>query len=164
AREEWENDKELQQDSNISDTFSLKNDSLWYKDRLYLCKNSQLKQKILMELHTSPLGGHSGFLKTYHRVKKEFFWDGLKSDIQKFVAECLVCQQNKVEIIKTPGLLQPLSIPSQRWEEVRMDFITVLPKSKGKSVIMVVIDRLTKNAHFCSLSHPFKASIVSTAF
>ena len=51
------------------------------KDSLYLFNNSNLKQKILLELHTSPLGGHSGFLKTYHRVKKEFFWDGLKSDI-----------------------------------------------------------------------------------
>ena len=76
----------------------------------------------------------------------------------------LVCQQNKVETIKTPGLLQPLSIPIQHWEEVSMDFITGLPKSKGKSVIMVVVDRLTKYAHFCALSHPFKASIVSTTF
>ena len=123
AREEWKNDEEvwelirkLLQDSSTSDTFSWQNYSLWYKYHLYLCKNSQLKQKILMELHTSPLGGHSGFLKTYHRVKNEFFWDGLKADIQKFVAECLVCQQNKVETIKTPGLLQPLSIPSQRWD------------------------------------------------
>ena len=171
AREEWKNDEEvwaliqkLQQDSSMSDTFSWQNDSLWYKYRLYLCKNSQLKQNILMELHTSPIGGHSGFLKTYHRVKKEFFWDGLKSDIQKFVAECLVCQQNKVETIKTPGLLQPLSIPSQRWEEVSMDFITSLPKSEGKSVIMVVVDKLTKYANFCALSHPFKSSTVSTAF
>ena len=117
-----------------------------------------------MELHTSPLGGHSGFLKTYHRVKKEFFWDGLKSDIQKFVAECLVYQNNKVETIKTLGLLQPLAIPSQRWEEVSMDFITGLPKSEGKSVIMVVVDRLTKYAHFCALSHPFNGSTVTTAF
>eukprot|EP00253_Pinus_taeda_P033714 PITA_33714 len=113
SREEWKNDEEvwaltrkLQQDSSTSDTYSWQNDSLWYKDRIYLCKNSQLKQKIFMELNTSPLGGHSGFLKTYHRVKKEFFWEGLKSDIQKFVAECLVCQQNKVETIKTLGLLQ----------------------------------------------------------
>ena len=81
ARDEWKKDKDvwtliqkLQQDPSTSDTFSWKNDSLWYKDRLYLCKNSQLKQKILLELHTSPLGGHSGFLKTYHRVKKDFFW------------------------------------------------------------------------------------------
>jgi hypothetical protein len=80
------------------------------------------------------------------------------------VAEFLVCQQNKVETIKTPGLLQPLAIPSQSWEEVSMDFITGLPRSKGKSVIMVIVDCLTKYARFCALSHPFKASTVSTAF
>ena len=117
-----------------------------------------------MELHTSPLGGHSGFLKTYHRVEKEFFWDGLKSDIQNFMAECLVCQQNKVETIKTSSILQPLSIPSQRWEDISMDFITGLPKSEGKSVIMLIVDRLTKYAHFCALSHPFKDITNSTEF
>ena len=119
---------------------------------------------VLLELHTSPLGGYSGFLKTCHKVKKDIFWDGLKYDIQKFVVECLVCQQNKVETIKTLGLLQPLAIPSQHWEEVSMDFIMGLPKSEGKSVIMVLVDRLTKYAHFCALSHPFNASTVATAF
>ena len=117
-----------------------------------------------MELHTSPLGGHLGFLKTYQRVKKEFFWDELKFDIQNFVVECLVFQQNKFDTIKTPGLLKPLSIPSQRWEEILMDFIIGLPKSEGKSVVMVVVDRLTKYAHFCALSHPFKESTVATTF
>ena len=68
-------------------------------------------------------------------MKKDFFWDGLKFDIQKFVAECLVFQQNKVETIKTPGLLQPFSIPSQRWEEISMDFITgnLSPKERVSS-------------------------------
>jgi hypothetical protein len=110
ARDEWKNEKKvwiliqrLQQDSSASDTFTWKNDSLWYKDRLYLCKNSKLKQKVLLELHTPQVGGHSVFLKTYHRVKKDFFWDGLKTDVQRFVAECLVFQQNNVETIKTPG-------------------------------------------------------------
>jgi hypothetical protein len=117
-----------------------------------------------LELRTSPVGGHSGFLKTYHRFKKDFFWDGLKTDVQMFVAECLVCQQNKVETIKTLGILQPLAIQSQRWGEVSMDFITGLPKSEGKSVIMVIVDRLTKYIHFCALSHPFKDSTVAIAF
>jgi hypothetical protein len=62
------------------------------------------------------------------------------------------------------GILQTLAIPSQCWEEVSMGFITRLPKYEGKSVIMVIVDRLTKYAHFCALSHPFKSSIVSTAF
>jgi hypothetical protein len=160
-RDEWNNGEEvwtliqrLQQDSSASDTFTCKNDSLWYKDCLYLCKNSQLKQKVLLELHTSLVGGNSRFLKTYHRVKREFFWDGLKTDVQRFLVECLVFQKNKVETIKTPGILQPLAIPSQRREEVSMDFITGLPKSEGKSVIMVIVDRLTKYTHFCALSHP----------
>jgi hypothetical protein len=117
-----------------------------------------------LELHTSPVGGNSGFLKNYHRVKKDFFGDGLKIDVKRFVEKCLVCQQNKVETIKTPGILQPLSIPSQCWEEVSMDFIIGLPKSEGKSVIMVIVDRMTKYAHFCALSHPLKASTVSTTF
>ena len=97
ARDEWKRDEEvwiliqkLQQDPSTSDTFIWKNYSLWYKDHLYLCKSSQIKQKILLEFHTSPLGGHSGFLKNYHRVKNFFFWDGLKYDIQNFVVECLV--------------------------------------------------------------------------
>ena len=96
-------------------------------------------------------------------MKKEFFLDGLKSDIQKFVAECLVCQQNKVDTVKIPGLIQPLSIPNQGLEEVSMDFIIGLRKSEGKSVIMVVVDRLAKYAHFCALSHPFKSSTIATA-
>ena len=92
VRDEWKNDEEewaliqkLHQDPSASGTFSYKNDSLWYRDPLYLYKNSQFKQNILVELYTSPLGGNSGFLKTYHRFKKEFIWDGLKYDTQKFV-------------------------------------------------------------------------------
>ena len=64
------------------------------------------------------------------------------------MAEFLVFQQNKVEIVKTPCLLQPLDIPCQCWEEVLMVFITCLPRSEKKNVIMVVFDRLTKYAHF----------------
>jgi hypothetical protein len=117
---EWKQDQEvckiiqlLQEDAIALDKFVWKNDLLWDHDRLYLCKNSQLKHKVFQELHTSPIGGHLGFLKAYHRIKKDFFWEGLKTDVQKFVFECVDCQQNKGETIKTPGLLQPLAIRSQ---------------------------------------------------
>ena len=108
ARAEWKQDQEvckiiqkLHEHPSSLDNFVWKNDLLWYHDCLYLCKNSQLKQKVLLEFHTSPIGGHSRFLKTYHRIKKNFLWEGLKNDVQKFVFECVVCQQNKGETIKS---------------------------------------------------------------
>ena len=93
-----------------------------------------------------------------------FFWTGMKKDILTFVAECDVCQRHKGETINTPGTLQPLPIPTSIWTEVSMDFITGLPKSGNKSVIMVVVDRLSKYAHFCALSHPFTPTLVAQSF
>jgi hypothetical protein len=85
-------------------------------------------------------------------IKKYFFsQEALKIDVQKFVSKCVACLQNKGETINMPGLLQPLAIPFQCWEEVWMHFITGLPKSKGNIVIVVVVDKLTKYVHFCSI-------------
>jgi hypothetical protein len=119
---------------------------------------------VLSELHATPTAGHSGFTKTYDRVKRSFFWDGMKQDIRNFVAECDVCQCNKGETVKSLGTLQPLPIPPAIWKDISMDFITGLPKSGNKSVIMVVVDRLSKYAHFCALQHPFTTSTVAQIF
>jgi hypothetical protein len=119
---------------------------------------------VLSELHATPTVGHSGFTKTYDRVKRSFFWDGMKQDIHNFVAECEVCQCNKGETVKSPGTLQPLPIPPAIWKDISMDFITSLPKSGNKSVIMAVMDRLFKYSHFCTLQHPFTVSMVAQIF
>jgi hypothetical protein len=88
----------------------------------------------------------------------------MKKYIQKFVRECQVCQRNKGEIVKALGLLQPLHIPNQIWEEISMDFITGLPKSEGKDAIFVVMDRLTKYAHFCGIQSTYTTSQVVEVF
>jgi hypothetical protein len=119
---------------------------------------------VLYELHATPTAGHSGFTKTYDRVQRSFFWEGMKQDIRNFVAECEVCQCNKGETVKSPGTLQLLSIPPAIWKDVSMEFITGLPKSGNKSVIMVVVDRLSKYAHFCALHHPFTSFTVAQIF
>jgi hypothetical protein len=86
----------------------------------------------------------------------------MKQDVRNFVAESDVCQRNKGETVKSPGTLQPLLIPPVIWRDISMDFIVGLPKSSNKSVIMVVVDRLSKYAHFCA--HPFTASTVAQLF
>jgi hypothetical protein len=72
----------------------------------------------------------------------------MSADIQKYVVECDLCQRNKNENVSTPGLLHPLHIPNKKWEEISMDFIEGLPISEEKDKILVVVDKLTKYAHF----------------
>jgi hypothetical protein len=88
----------------------------------------------------------------------------MKQEIPNFVPECDVYQCNKAQTVKSSGTLQPLSIPPAIWRDISMDFITGLPKSGNKSVIMVVVDHLSKYAHLCALQHPFTTSTVAQLF
>jgi hypothetical protein len=88
----------------------------------------------------------------------------VKHDVRNFVAECYVCQRKKGEEVKSPGTLQPLLIPPSIWHDISMDFIVGLPKLGNKSIIMVVVDHLSKYAHLCDLQHPFTTSIVAQLF
>jgi len=144
--------QKLQQDPQVSPRYSYHNDIFIYKGRLYLSKQSTLKSKVLFEFHASPTSDHSGFIKTYERVKQSFFWDNMKQDIRTFVTKFYTCQCNKGETTKPLGTLQPLLLPPTIWMDISMDFIVGLAKSYNKSVIMVVVDRLSKYTHFYALT------------
>jgi hypothetical protein len=88
----------------------------------------------------------------------------MKQDIHNFVIECDVCQCNKGEPVKSLGTLQSLPIPPTIWRDISMDFTTGLTKLRNKSVIMVVVDRLSKYSHFFALKNPFKISTVAQLF
>ena len=83
----------------------------------------------------------------------------MKRDIARYVAECDVCCRIKVEHQRPAGTLQPLPIPEWKWDKVSMDFITGFPKTqKGIDAIFVVIDRLSKVAHFLPIRESITAS------
>lgn len=122
--------------------------------------STNMRLTLLENFHQSALGGHSGVKATYQRIKRVFCWPHLKQMVHKFVSECPVCQLVKVEHTHSAGLLQPLPIPGIPWSSISLDFIEALPKSNGKEVILVVVDRLTKYAHFMAVAHPYSVEQV----
>ena len=118
-----------------------------YKTRI--CVPEELKRLVLEEAHKTAYSIHPGGNKMYRDLKLHYWWHGMKRDVADFVKRCLTCQRVKAEHQKPGGTLQPLPIPTWKWEQVTMDFVSGLPKVKGGfDGIWVVIDRLTKSAHF----------------
>jgi hypothetical protein len=144
--------------------YTLRQGILRYQGRIWVGRDTTLQNQIVSAFHDSPQGGHSGFPVTYRRLSSLFKWPRLKSMVREFVRSCYTCQQAKPEHIHPPGLLQPLPIPSAPWEVASMDFIGGLPPSKQFNCILVVVDKLTKYAHFLPLRHPFTASKVTDIF
>ncbi|WVZ49183.1 hypothetical protein U9M48_000560 [Paspalum notatum var. saurae] len=110
---------------------------LWFKGRLVVPKDMELRKKILDEAHTSMFTMHPGSNKMYQDQKQKFWWTRMKREIAKYVSECDVCQRVKADHLKPAGMLQPLA----KWEDIHMDFIVGLPRTqKGYDSIWVIID------------------------
>src|SRR5262249_50458267 len=102
----------------------------------------------IQEMHDTPFSGHMGFDKIYQAITTEFYWPNMTADICRFVSSCETCQRYKTPPMAPSGTLQPLPIPTRNWDHIGMDFITALSKTKGKDVILVFVDCLSKQAHF----------------
>ena len=126
--------------------------------------DGSLKMKLLQWVHSSPLGGHSGRDATLKKLKQFFYWKGMHKSVQNFLRQWTVCQACKYDNSANPGLLQPLPIPEEVWMDNSMDFVEGLPRSQGKEVIWVVVDRLSKYAHFVALTHPYFAETVAQSY
>ncbi|PKA66820.1 putative mitochondrial protein [Apostasia shenzhenica] len=155
---------QLKQDVILDKPYSWNNNKLLWKGRLVVGKDLNLRRRIIQMIHADSTGGHSGFLPTLQRLKSIFYWRGMSKATKRELQECEVCQLSKYEPVASPGLLQPLPIPEGIWTDVSLDFIDGLPKSHGKDTILVVVDRLSKYAHFIALAHPFTAVTVAQVY
>ena len=155
---------DLQRDPHSHRHYTVTNGKLFYKGRLVLAANSIWIPQLLQEFHSTPMGGHSGAYRTYRRLAASLYWKGMMSHVIKFMAECSICQRCKYQATSPAGLLQPLPIPTAIWEDISLDFISGLPKVSGSDTVLVVVDRLTKYAHFLLIKHPYTAKTVAEVF
>ena len=131
---------------------------LWFKNRLVVPKDMELRKRILDEAHTSMFTMHPGNNKMYQDLKQKFWWTRIKREIAKYVSGCDICQRVKADHLKPAGMLQPLALPAWKWKDIHMDFIVGLPRTqKGYDFIWVIIDRFTKSAHFIPVQNRYNA-------
>jgi hypothetical protein len=132
-----------------------------FKGRVYVPTTSPTLPTILAAAHTV---GHEGIQKTLHRLRADFYVPQARKLVQEFVQACVTCQRNKGDHLHPAGLLQPLPVPEQIWADISMDFVEGFPRVHGKSVILTVVDRFSKYAHFIPLAHPYSAASVAKVF
>ncbi len=101
--------------------------------------------------HSSKLAVHPGVRGTLAIIRQRFWWPTRERDIRRFVASCPVCAQTKSSNSPPAGFLRPLPIPSRPWSHIALDFVTGLPPSAGNTVVLTVVDRFSKAAHFIPL-------------
>ena len=128
-----------------------------FMDRIWIPKSGGFREIVMEEAHKTRYSVHPGSDKMYLDLKKQYWWPNMKAEIATFVGKCLTCAKVKVEYQKPSGLLQQPEIPEWKWEMITMDFITKLPKCpSGYDTIWVIVDRLTKTAHFLPIKESFK--------
>lgn len=120
-----------------------------------------MAETLIAEAHGT---GHEGTQKILLRLRADFAVAHDRARVREFVRRCEVCQRNKTEHLRPGGLLQPLPTPSAVWANIAMDFVKGIPRANGKSVILTVVDRFSKYAHFMPLAHLYTTASVARAF
>jgi hypothetical protein len=131
----------------------------YFLNRLWVPSTGDLRDLILQESHKSRYSIHPGADKMYRDIRYTYWWPGMKKDIAMYVQKCITCLKVKVEHRKPSGFLCQPEIPSWKWESITMDFVTKLPRtSAGYDSIWVVVDRLTKSAHFLPIRETYSVA------
>jgi hypothetical protein len=133
--------------------------TLWLKNHICVPRSQEIRDSILKEAHDSRYSIRLGCTKMYKDLKVRFWWEKMREDIAEYVTQCDTCQRVKVEHQRPAGLLQPLEVPMWKWDDISMDFIVGLPRTqKGNDSIWVIVDRLTKVAHFLLVKDNYNVS------
>lgn len=155
-REAYQQDttyKAMVENNSVNQEFYTVRDGLIYTrnaNRLVVPPSDIIKQRILAEFHDTITSGHRGISATLSAMRQLVYWPNMTRDVHDYIMSCPMCITSKYNTQLQPGLLHPIPLPSYRFEQVSMDFVTGLPVTANHSydMIMIVVDRLSKYAHF----------------
>ena len=128
--------------------FTIRDGIIYCNQQIYVPDQAAIKMKLLQEAHDIPISGHVGIAKTIDLLTRNYYWPKIHQDVQDYVGSCLTCQSNKARNSQLIGLAQPIPHPPRRWNQVTMDLITQLPRTKeGNDAIVVIVDKYSKMIH-----------------
>jgi hypothetical protein len=138
---------------------------VWFKDCLCVPNVQSIRELILKEAHETTYSIHPRSEKMYQDLKKKFLWYRMKKEIAEHVVICDSCQRIKAKHQRPADLLQLLQISQWKWDEIEMDFIVGLPRTRASyDSIWVVVDHLTKSANFISVKTSYSSTVVAELY
>ncbi|GJP69736.1 hypothetical protein CLOP_g735, partial [Closterium sp. NIES-67] len=133
--------------------------------RIWVRGYDLLRTLLIQESHDNPTSRHFGVDKTTKTLQRNYYWSNMANDLRKYVSSCTVCHIMKSSHQRAAGLLQPLDPPERPWQHITMDYVTGLPVGpSGNDAILVVVDRLTKMAHFIACQQTITAEQTAQLF
>ncbi|GJW10111.1 putative reverse transcriptase domain-containing protein [Tanacetum coccineum] len=131
--------------------------TLYYLDQIWVPLKGEVRTLIIDEAYKSKYPVHPGADKMYYDLRDKYWWPGMKKDIAEYVSKCMTYLKVRAEHQRPSGLLQQHDIPVWKWVGIAMDFVTKLPRTSSRNdTIWVIIDRLTKSAHFIPMRKDYK--------
>jgi hypothetical protein len=135
----------------------------WRLDRHCIPQNSELRLRLIIELHESSSAGHRGVASTHAKALDRFWWKRIRLDVKDFCERCVVCRRVKIRP-QMAATFYPLLVPPMPWHTFGFDYLTHLPKSNGFNIVLIVVDHLTRMAHFLLCTESVTAEETATLF
>ena len=144
------------------DKFKINNNMILYNNLIYIPET--VRVEILNRYHDKPAAGHLGIKRTEELITRNFWWPKLHEDVQSYVKSCELCARSKISRHKQYDYLRPLTVPDRPWRSIEIDFLCGLPRSRGYSVLMVIVDRFSKMIHLIPFRYVPNAQQTAKAF
>ncbi|KAA6410992.1 MAG: hypothetical protein FRX48_05303 [Lasallia pustulata] len=124
---------------------SVRDGILYHHNRLWVPGNIEVMVELIREVHDLPSGGHPGIHRTMELIGRYYYWPNMRRTVEQYICNCYCCHRSKAPQHKYNGLLVPAEVPTQRWTDISLDFITGLPESEQMNAICTIIDKLSKD-------------------